>query len=79
MSGEDDWARVRIGGFGRLAAPAEDCDPPTVFLRRTPAEMPLDHEDVLAIMRALADLRADTGAIRELLEEDDGPEEEDGS
>lgn len=38
---------------------------------------PLDREDVVSIIGALFDIRADTQRIIELLEEDDGQEEED--
>lgn len=47
---------------------------PMMLRRRLQRELPLDRDDVLAIMGALADIRADTSAIRELLEEDDGTE-----
>jgi hypothetical protein len=37
----------------------------------------LDHRDVTTIMALLGDIRGDVRAIRVLLEEDDGEEEED--
>jgi hypothetical protein len=40
-------------------------------------EPPIDHRDVTTIMGLLGDIRADVQAIRTLLEEDDGEEEED--
>lgn len=39
-------------------------------------EPPILHRDVTTIMGMLGDIRADVGAIRRLLEEDDGEEEE---
>jgi hypothetical protein len=37
---------------------------------------PIDHSDVTTIMGLLVDVRDDIRAIRQLLEEDDGEEEE---
>jgi hypothetical protein len=46
-----------------------------VFRRRSPPpDPPLDRDDVLAILGALADIRSDTRVIREILEEDDETE-----
>jgi hypothetical protein len=40
-------------------------------------ELPIEHRDVTTIMALLGDIRGDVQAIRTLLEEDDGEEEED--
>jgi hypothetical protein len=40
-------------------------------------ELPIAHRDVTTIMALLGDIRADVHAIRSVLEEDDGEEEED--
>jgi hypothetical protein len=39
-------------------------------------EPPLSHQDVTTIMRLIGDIQSDVRAIRVLLEEDDGEEEE---
>ncbi len=40
-------------------------------------EPPISHRDVTTIMGVLGDIRQDVNAIRRVLEEDDGEEEED--
>ena len=40
-------------------------------------EPPISHHDVMTIMGVLGDIRQDVNAIRRVLEEDDGEEEED--
>lgn len=39
-------------------------------------EPPIEHRDVTTIMRLLADIQVDARRIRNLLDEDDGEEEE---
>jgi hypothetical protein len=39
-------------------------------------EPPIEHRDVTTIMRLLSDIQVDVHEIRELLEEDEGGEEE---
>ena len=39
-------------------------------------ELPIEHGDVTTIMALLGDIKVDVRAIRSLLEEDDGEEEE---
>jgi hypothetical protein len=39
-------------------------------------EPPIEHRDVTTIMRLLADIQVDVRRIRNLLDEDDGEEEE---
>ena len=39
-------------------------------------ELPIEHRDVTTIMALLGDIRGDVHAIRRILEEDDGEEEE---
>jgi hypothetical protein len=41
------------------------------------AEAPLDREDVVSIMEVLFDIRKGVDRVLDLLEEDDGEEEED--
>ena len=43
------------------------------------AEAPLDREDVVSIMEVLFDIRKGVDRVLELLEEDDGEEEEEDS
>jgi phage host-nuclease inhibitor protein Gam len=40
-------------------------------------EPPIEHRDVTTIMRLLADIQVDVRRIRNLLEDEDGEEEED--
>ena len=67
------------GRFGRLAREARwEHHVSMLGRRREPVpELPLDRGDVMAIIGGLADIRADTRAIRRILrEEEDGEEEE---
>ena len=43
------------------------------------AEAPLDREDVVSIMEVLFDIRKSVDRVLDLLEEDDGEEEEEDS
>jgi hypothetical protein len=67
------------GRFGRLAHGSCSEQHPTVLGRRREpvSELPLDREDVVAIIGGLSDIYADTQAIRRILEEEDDDEEED--
>ena len=42
----------------------------------TAAEPPIEHRDVTTIMRLIGDIQLDVSRIRELLEDEDGDEEE---
>ncbi len=50
-----------------------------MFRRRESIEIPVDRADVDAVLAALFDIKRELESIRKLLEDTDGPEEEEAT